>query len=95
MRSNEANGGQHFETRDTVVVATAGSSSGAVSGNGAVCVQPVVVSSRKNSASALANSNPFVDPSKRHSSVDMKGMYIFKKKGIKSLTQQTDMPVKK
>ena len=55
-----------FETKDTVVTANGGSS--AKTGNGAVCVQPVSSrSSRKNSA------NPFLDPSKRNSSVDMKG----------------------
>lgn len=54
-------GAVHLEARDTVVTTTVNGSASA--GNGAVCVQPV-----KNSSS-----NPFVDPSKRHSSVDMKG----------------------
>ena len=62
LNENTAHNG-HVETRDTVVER---------SGNGAVSVQPVMVtnSSRKNSSS---NKNPFVDPSQRHSSVDMKG----------------------
>ena len=58
----------HFETKDTVAsVASTG-------GNGAVCVQPVNLSSSGNGPQRPTVKNPFVDPSQRHSSpVDMKG----------------------
>lgn len=74
IKRNNVNGhnGLCYETRDTVASASH-------AGNGAVSVQPLLnssSSSRKNSRS----NNPFLEPSKRHSSVDMKGNFadIFK-----------------
>ena len=55
----------HFEAKDTVA---------STGGNGAVCVQPVNLSSSGNGPQRPTVKNPFVDPSQRHSSpVDMKG----------------------
>jgi hypothetical protein len=84
---NEHNG-RGYETRDTVVVVATNSngkgccSAGKEVGNGgtpAISVQTIGIpttlkssNSRKNSGAVA--SNPFLEPSKRQSSVDMKGL---------------------